>query len=377
MADNSDNDEITGSNDDTALAGGGAVAAEVDKGNTLLLGLDLGTSRTAVMSSRNGKQLIRSVVGYPRDLIGLKLLGKPYAVGQEALDNRSFLDMWFPLEDGVLREYGDRDLEVARHLITHIIESVTSGSGEDKVCAIIGVPARTSAANRARLLKVARDSVDLALVVSEPFMVAYGQSRLVNTLVIDIGAGTIDICALKGSIPGAEDQATIARAGNFVDERLQTLIREAYPDVQINQAAACAIKEKYSFVGEPPETIVVELRANGRPGEFDVTEQIRGACEALIPDIIENVELLVQAAAPEDQAVMLRNIVVAGGGSEIRGIDRRIAEGLSDYGEVVVTCVEGAIYAGAAGALKLAQELPPKYWDELGETTGAMGHGHA
>ena len=43
----------------------------------VLLGVDLGTSRTAVMSSRGAKKMVPSVVGYPTDLIGVKLLGRP------------------------------------------------------------------------------------------------------------------------------------------------------------------------------------------------------------------------------------------------------------------------------------------------------------
>ena len=39
--------------------------------NRLFLGIDLGTSHTAVMSSRGQKFLLKSVVGYPKDVIGL------------------------------------------------------------------------------------------------------------------------------------------------------------------------------------------------------------------------------------------------------------------------------------------------------------------
>ena len=346
--------------------GKAAVAAENTTDKRLLLGIDLGTSRTAIISNRNHKHLIPSVVGYPKDLIGLKLLGVPYCVGDKAVEMGSALDLFHPLENGVLREYVDRDLEVARHLMSYAIQQAAVNSN-DKICAIIGVPARASAANKDFLLNIARESVDMALVISEPFMVAYGQNRLNKAIVIDIGAGTIDICALKGAMPGADDQFTIAKAGNFVDEQLKSLIAETYPDVQINTLGACAIKERHSYVGAADGKIRVKLRSGGKPVTYDVTEEVRRACESLMPDVIECTETLIQGFQPEDQEAVLRNIVIAGGGSQIRGIDTYVAEKLSDYGKVKVTCVDDPNFSGATGGLRLAQDLPPQYWGELGE----------
>lgn len=335
----------------------------------LLMGIDLGTSRTTVMTSRGVKKVVRSVVGYPKDLIGVKLLGQPYVVGQEAFDQRSYLDLRYPLADGVLREFSERDLEIARHLLGHVIELAEPKQG-DKLCAVIGVPARASASNKSLLLRMAQEVVDTALVVSEPFMVAYGLNKLINSIVIDIGAGTVDLCALKGTMPGPEDQATLLKAGNYIDERLMAAILERHPHVQINKYIACAIKEAQSFVGDAPGQVKVELRSEGKPVTVDVTEEIRTACEAIVPDIIEQMENLIQSFGPEDQAVAVQNIVIAGGGSRIRGLPEMIAAELEAYGEVRVSSVESPEYAGCIGALKLAQDLPPAYWDQLGEMVG-------
>ena len=336
----------------------------------LTLGIDLGTSRTAIMSDRGAKNMVRSVVGYPKDLIGLKVLGRPYVVGQEAFDMYSYLDLRFPLQAGVLREIGERDLEVARHLINHVIQLVNP-QPKDRICGIVGVPARASAANKALLLKMAREVMDTALVISEPFAVAYGQDKLVNAIVVDIGAGTLDICALKGVMPAPQDQVTLLKAGNYIDERLEAAISERHPEVQINRRVACHIKETYSYVGKNDGEISVELRAAGKPVSCDVSEEIRVACESLIPDIIENLEALVQGFDPEVQRTVLQNIILAGGGSRIRGLDRMIVARLGAYGDAKVTCVDDPDYDGCKGALKLAQDLPPKYWNQLGEMVGA------
>ena len=46
-----------------------------------------------------------------------------------------------------------------------------------------------------------------------------------------------------------------------------------------------------------------------------------------------------------------------------------IAAALRDYGDVRVRSVGDPAYAVCAGALKLAMELPPRYWEQLGGVT--------
>ena len=251
----------------------------------LFLGIDLGTSQTAVMTSRGKKLLLKSVVGYPRDVIGLKLLGRAYVVGDEAYEMRSYLELRYPLQDGVLSELSERDLQVARHLLTHVIGLAEPAEG-DEIYAVIGVPARASGGNKALLLKMAHEVVNTALVVSEPFMVAYGLDKLINTIVVDIGAGTTDLCALKGNVPSPDDQVTVTKAGKDIDERLQNALIERYPELQINPNVARSVKEAFSFVGAPPAPAIAEFRAGGKPVQCDVTECVQVACESVMPDIL-------------------------------------------------------------------------------------------
>ena len=49
-----------------------------------------------------------------------------------------------------------------------------------------------------------------------------------------------------------------------------------------------------------------------------------------------------------------------------------IAAALRDYGDVRVRSVGDPAYAVCAGALKLAMELPPRYWEQLGGVTGLL-----
>jgi rod shape-determining protein MreB and related proteins len=341
------------------------------KGNArqLFIGIDLGTSQTAIISNRGDRTLVRSVVGYPKDVIATKLLNSTKVVGEEALEKRSFLDLYYPLEDGVLKEASEQDNQAAKELLEYAIAQVHPQPG-DQIYGIIGVPARASVSNKGQLLRIAGDMMELAMVVSEPFMAAYGLNRLTNAIIIDIGAGTIDFCAMKGIIPGQDDQITLLKAGNYIDEMLTSAISESYPDVQITPIIAKKIKEQYGYVGEARQEIVVELRSGGRPQAYDVTSEVGFACESILPDILESLEQLITVFDPEYQGEALQNIILAGGGGHIIGLCQALTDHLQGYGNVEIVRVDDPDFSGAAGALKLATELPPSYWSQVGDVIG-------
>jgi len=336
-----------------------------NEGNLLLLGIDLGTSRTAVMSDRGYKAITRSIVGYPKDIIGMKFLGKSQVFGDEALKNRSALTLYQPLEDGVIREASERDYSAALELLKHVVEEAKQGQ-DIEVAAILGVPSRASIMNKELLLKIAKEVVSTAMIISEPFMVAYQLNKLSNAVIVDIGAGTVDICGVKGSIPAAKDQITILKGGDYIDERLEAAIRQKHYDVQITRNLVRTIKERHAFVGKANSPLEVTLRSEGKPGQYDITDEMRAVCESIVPDIVENIITVMKGYDPEDQTEVLTNIFLAGGGSQITGLASLIEDKLSEYGEVSVQCVTDPDYTGCGGALKLAQDLPPDHWDKIG-----------
>jgi rod shape-determining protein MreB len=339
---------------------------QTTKSNQLLIGIDLGTSRTAVMTNRGYKKITRSIVGYPKDIIGIKFLGKAQVFGDEALKNRSALTLYHPLEDGVVRDASEKDYNAAVELLKHVISEAKQNE-EVSVSGIIGVPSRASIMNKELLLKIAHEVMSTALVVSEPFMVAYHMNKLNNCIVVDIGAGTVDICGVKGSIPGQKDQVTLLKGGDFIDERLESAIQQKYFDVQLTRNLVRTIKEQYAFVGvSPTGPLKVSLRIEGKPAEYDITDEMRGVCESIVPDIVENIINIMKGYDPENQQEALNNIYLAGGGSNIKGLDTMIAARLKEYGEITVRCVEDPDFSGCAGALKLAQDLPPEHWDKIG-----------
>src|SRR3954471_17532546 len=69
----------------------------------LYVGIDLGTSHTAISASNGTRAVFDSIVGYPKDVVSKKLLKKDVLFGKEALDNRLALKMFRPLERGAIK----------------------------------------------------------------------------------------------------------------------------------------------------------------------------------------------------------------------------------------------------------------------------------
>ncbi len=340
----------------------------------LYVGIDLGTSRTSVAASNGVRATVWSFVGYPKDLVSRKALKKDVLFGREALENRLSVDLYRPLEKGVIK-YSDgangatdqdvqRNMQAAKDLVKHAI-SLARPRKDELIYGVIGCPAQASIRNKQSIIEAAREVLDSVVICSEPFAVAYGLDVLTDALVIDIGAGTTDLCRMKGAMPDETDQITNCFAGDYVDQRLFELLRERCPRAQFTIHQVKEIKERYSFVDEVAQPVKVTFPVDGKPRLFDITKEIREACMSIVPPMVEALERLVATFDPEFQPRIRNNILLGGGGSQIRGLGSAIENALEEYGGGRVRTVEEPVYAGANGALAIAQDMPEDTWEQL------------
>ncbi len=333
----------------------------------LYLGIDLGTSRTSVSASNGVRETVASYVGYPKDVVARKLLQKDVLFGDEASEKRLSLDFYRPLAHGVIRSDKDseKNLKAAADLIGEIIRRARPRRDE-LIYAVIGAPAQASINNKEAILKAAREHVDSVMLCSEPFSVAYGLDMLDDTLVIDIGAGTTDLCRMHGTMPEDADQITNTFAGDHIDETLAALIREKHPEAQFSIQMIKAIKEKYSNVADNMPAVVVNFPVKGKPTPFDITALVRQACRSIVPPMVDALGELIGTFDPEFQDRLKNRVLLGGGGSQITGLDAEIERQMHErLGGGKVLKVQESMYGGANGALKIAHDMPAEYWEKL------------
>ena len=338
----------------------------------LYVGIDLGTSRTAVAASNGERESVASYVGYPKDIISRKALQTEALYGVEALDKRLMLDLYRPLEHGVIKFSEDQDnpeyganARAAADLVRHAV-SLAKPRPDDLVYAVIGCPAEGSVKNKKAILDAARTVVDSAMICSEPFAVAYGLDLFMDTLVVDIGAGTTDLCRMRGTMPAPEDQITLTYAGDHIDRELTKLLEKHCAGAQFTVHKVQEIKERASFVGDSMDEVLVELPVDGKPTQFEVSEPLRQACRSIVDPIVEALGKLIGSFDPDFQSRLKNNVLLGGGGSQIGGLGRVIEARMQDLlGEGRVTTVAEPVYAGANGALKTAHDMPAEYWEQL------------
>jgi rod shape-determining protein MreB len=339
-----------------------------DANEMFCVGIDLGTSRSSVSASNGERHVVESFVGWPVDMVARKLVQKPVLVGREALDNRSMLDLRRPLERGVIREGSEKDEEAVLELLRHLMALVgvkPKAKSRPKVRAVVGVPAEAFRVSKQRLRSAMEPLADSVMLVSEPFAVAYGLEALLHAMIIDIGAGTTDLCIMQGRYPAEEDQRTLPNAGDSIDEQLAKLLRERHPEAQFSIHMIREWKERSSFVGEPRGRVLVTTPVKGKSTELDITDEMRAACESVIPPICETMIDLLARVEPEYQDKVRDNVILAGGSSVIPGLGDVLDRALLDLGGGRTSVVKDPIFAGSDGGLAIAQDATDSDWERL------------
>jgi len=343
------------------------------------VGVDLGTNTSVILASHNGKPLdlkqdiVTSVVGFPKPGIIPGILPSDTEVlfGEEAINYRLHLDLKWPLHEGFVH-----DVEVCRVFTRHL-RSLVDPAGEKKIWGVVGAPANASPQRQKDIRATMVGVLERLVIVPEPFLAAMGlrddpgfkeagtgKDPTKHSLIIDVGAGTTDLCLVLGYYPTADDQISFAKAGNFIDDQLQQALSRRYPDLKLTRVSITQMKEKHSFVEGHPRDAKVKVYVDGRPQVIDFAEIIEEACDSLTPFILKGVKELLSRCDSDSIVNVMQNIILTGGGSEIHGLCEKLEHELRDDGYDLARVVRPMDYKRlvARGGLKVAEKVRDSQW---------------
>ena len=328
----------------------------------LYLGIDLGTFQSTIAASNGQGETVETIVGKPKDPIARNFLKRDTLFGADALKNKLACNLYRPLAAGVAQD-DENNLAAAKAFVTHLVESVDPEEF-DEVYGVICSPSHISFVDKSNLVSILRGQVNAIMVVSEPFAVAFGLEEIGGSIVVDIGAGTVDVARVYGTFPNEDDETSLETAGDWIDEELKSMVEKKYTGAQLTKDMVRLWKESGSYIGDDRE-MIVELSVDGKKQVVDVGDLVGIACTNLVPHVVNAIKGIIAGADPEYQPIMRNNIILSGGGSLIEGLADAVAEGLADIGDVSVWCAEDPITKVATGALALAEAMPDDQYTSI------------
>jgi rod shape-determining protein MreB len=352
------------------------------KSKTVLVGFDLGTNKSCVLAGPSGttdiavSKIVPTVVGYVKDGIvdGIVAGNRSIVYGEDALQNMLHVRLVAPLQHGVIA-----DPAAARDFLKHI-RSLVDPTGNSEIRAVVGVPANATEQAREDIRRCAYGIFDRILLIPEPFLAALGyrdDARLgqpnyidpvVNSLFIDIGGGTTDLCLVQGYFPTPDDQISIAFAGDAIDGLLQDDLNRIYPNNGLSRHKVREIKEANGYVGPSRKPLDVKVVIGGKAHTLELGDSLAQSCNALIEKFYPALTSLIQRASSDSVVTLLQNIIITGGGSQLKGIDTLLQRRLADDGfENPKVRLAGQDYKRyvALGALKAARAARENQWQVL------------
>lgn len=301
------------------------------------LGIDLGTSSVLVFVKDKG-----IVVREPSVVARHKKTKHVVAIGREAKrmigKTPGTIEAIRPLRDGVIS-----DFDAAASLLTHYIRLVHESPKHPllpkvpRPKVVVGIPSGVTEVERRAVQEAALSAgARAAFLIEEPMAAAIGAGLPIQesqgTFICDIGGGTSEIAVL--SLGGIVVGRSIRIAGDEMDEAITSFIRLKH-SLLIGEQTAEEIKITIGSAyptDKADRVTVVRGRdiETGLPRSARITEtEIREALASVVHQIIEAISETIEETPPELVGDIIEHgIILAGGGAQLRGIDRLIANEL-------------------------------------------------
>lgn len=292
------------------------------------IGIDLGTANTLVYVKDRGIVLREpSVVAIQQGS------NRVLAVGEEAKRmlgrTPGNIVAIRPMKAGVIA-----DFEVTEAMLRYFIRKAHNRKWVVRPRIIISVPSGITEVEK----RAVKDSATHAgarevYLIEEPMAAAIGVGLPVQepagNMIVDMGGGTTEVAII--SLAGIVLSRSVRVGGDEMDEAIVQYLKRVY-NLMIGERTAEEIKITIGSAYPLGEEMSTEVKGRdlvaGLPKTLTITsEEIREALQEPVSAIVEAIRITLERCPPELSSDLVdRGIVLAGGTSQLRGLDKLIAE---------------------------------------------------
>ena len=292
------------------------------------LAVDLGTANTLVFAEGRG-----IVVREPSIVAVNRVTNRVEAVGGAAKEmlgrTPGNIVAIRPMKDGVIA-----DFEITEKMLDYFIKKANGRSPFVRPRIVISVPSDITQVEK----RAVKDSA-LQAGASEVFIIEQAMAAAIGSglpiteptgnMIVDIGGGTTDVAVI--SLAGIVYSKSVRVASNEMDEAVIQYIKRKY-NLLIGERTAEQIKIEIGSAFPLDEPLTMEIKGRdlveGIPKTLTLTDaEVREALAETVGIIVDAVRVALEKTPPELSAdIMDKGIVLTGGGSLLKNLDRRLRE---------------------------------------------------
>lgn len=292
------------------------------------IGIDLGTTTVLVYVPKRG-----IVINEPSVVAVSKIDKSILAVGKEAKDmlgrTPDTIVARRPLKDGVIADY-----RTTEAMLRYFINKALGGMRIFRPEVMIAVPGGITSTERRAVIDAAiAAGAKAAYIIKQPIVAAIGANIPIGSpnghMIVEIGGGTSEMAVI--SLGGIVASTSVRIGGVKFDAAIMEHVRRTY-GLAIGERTAEDIKIRCGSAMYLTEKLRMEVKGRdmitGLPKIVEVSsDDVTEAIQSLLEGILTTLKEVLYETPPELAAdVMDKGIVISGGSSQLRNLDRLIAE---------------------------------------------------
>lgn len=319
------------------------------------IGIDLGTANTLVYVKDKG-----IVIREPSVVAVYSDTRKVRAVGWEAKRmlgrTPGNIVALRPMKDGVIA-----DFDITEAMLRYFINKVSKNAKFIPPRVVIAVPSGITEVERRAVKESAiHAGAREVLLLQEPMAAAIGVRLPIDepaaNMIIDIGGGTTEIAVI--SLSGIVFAKSLRMGGDQMDAAIAHYMKRTH-NIMIGERTAEDIKMTLGSAMPLEQELSMEIKGRDAmaalPRTLTITSnEVRDALADCLNTIVDAIRNALEHCPPELAADLVdRGIMLAGGGSQIRNLDKKISEATG----LPVVVAEDPLSAVANGTGTVLQDL--------------------